>query len=351
MYSLQNLCHSATTAKLSNWASSNECVPIAAQPFCGVRTTAFFHSGYPFSCPDAYWPCEVEGENEWQRIENGIGHMHERRWRSSGEISGWLIISGHRRLLCNGNNKTVVVVAKTAYGAIFWLCHLLILMSKYIICLLNVRMTCKQTKVCFQRREDSTSSHHCCVPQCTASATCNSVVSFRTFPKNTELQKWWVINIRRDNFIVTNSSRVCSRHFQSSDLSYENVSASNPSQMQTFEKWSCPTTFPVEQLHYFSPMAGSLGKDRATQHRANADWWAICGGSWTQLLRQCWACCARLDPRPCRRAQSWNSKAPKTNRGDKPQKQVLFGTVCWLWWGHKVFHKVNKISAVFVRLM
>lgn len=35
---------------------------------------------------------------------------------------------------------------------------------------LNVRMTCKHTKVCFQKRGDSTARNHCCVPQCTASA-------------------------------------------------------------------------------------------------------------------------------------------------------------------------------------
>ena len=56
--------YSATTAKLSNWASSKECVPIAAQPFFGVSTTAFFHSGYPLSCPDANWP--YSGEKEMQ---------------------------------------------------------------------------------------------------------------------------------------------------------------------------------------------------------------------------------------------------------------------------------------------
>lgn len=37
------LNQSASTRKLSNCANSNEDVPIAAQPFLGWRTTAFFH--------------------------------------------------------------------------------------------------------------------------------------------------------------------------------------------------------------------------------------------------------------------------------------------------------------------
>lgn len=55
--------HFATTAKLSNWLSSNNRVPIATQPFFEVRTTAFSHSWYPFSCPDAYWPFSQKKES------------------------------------------------------------------------------------------------------------------------------------------------------------------------------------------------------------------------------------------------------------------------------------------------
>lgn len=59
-HDLKLIHHSATKAKLSNWASSNECVPMAAQPAFGVSITAFFHRGYPFSDPDAYCPYSKE---------------------------------------------------------------------------------------------------------------------------------------------------------------------------------------------------------------------------------------------------------------------------------------------------
>ncbi|KAG9279114.1 uncharacterized protein LOC125784831 [Astyanax mexicanus] len=79
-------------------------------------------------------------------------------------------------------------------------------------------MTCKRTKLSFQQRTDSRSNHHCCVPFCTASSRSNSHLSFHTFPKDSELQKQWVVKIRRDHFIITSTSRVCSRHFVTADL-------------------------------------------------------------------------------------------------------------------------------------
>lgn len=80
-------------------------------------------------------------------------------------------------------------------------------------------MTSKRLKlVTFQRRWDSSTSYHCCVPMCSASARFNSVLSFHTFPKDDELRRRWVVNIRRDNFTITKHTRVCSRHFQSRDL-------------------------------------------------------------------------------------------------------------------------------------
>lgn len=45
----------------------------------------------------------------------------------------------------------------------------------------------------------SSSSHHCCVLQGLGSARCNSSVNIFTFPKDNELHKLWVINIRWDN--------------------------------------------------------------------------------------------------------------------------------------------------------
>lgn len=48
--------HSATTEKLSNWASSKEAVPMAAQPFGGCSCTLLVQSTFPFSIPVAFWP-------------------------------------------------------------------------------------------------------------------------------------------------------------------------------------------------------------------------------------------------------------------------------------------------------
>lgn len=100
-------------------------------------------------------------------------------------------------------------------------------------------MTCKRLRVSFQRREDSTSSYHCCVPQCTASAKFNSYISFHTFPKDTDLQERWVVNIRRDNFTVTQKTRVCSRHFESSDL----IEPRAPTGRRHLKKGAVPVLF------------------------------------------------------------------------------------------------------------
>lgn len=79
-------------------------------------------------------------------------------------------------------------------------------------------MTSKKTKFSFQRREDSTSSYHCCVPRCTGSSRCNSVLTFFSFPKNAEQRRQWVVSIRRDKFVVTDGTKVCSRHFLPADV-------------------------------------------------------------------------------------------------------------------------------------
>ncbi|KAK7915507.1 hypothetical protein WMY93_011268 [Mugilogobius chulae] len=66
-------------------------------------------------------------------------------------------------------------------------------------------MTSKK-RFTFQKRQDSSSCYHCCVPSCTASAKFNSALSFFTFPKDVELRKKWLINIRRDQFEWNNYS-------------------------------------------------------------------------------------------------------------------------------------------------
>ncbi|XP_059360523.1 THAP domain-containing protein 2-like [Carassius carassius] len=69
----------------------------------------------------------------------------------------------------------------------------------------------------FQRCE-GTSAEHCCVPHCSSSAKFNSVISFHTFPSDVQQRKKWIINIRRDNFIISYHTRVCSRHFVPEEL-------------------------------------------------------------------------------------------------------------------------------------
>ncbi|KAK7939415.1 hypothetical protein WMY93_002741 [Mugilogobius chulae] len=89
-----------------------------------------------------------------------------------------------------------------------------------------------------QRRADSAASHHCCVPKCTASAKSNSVLSFHSFPKDSVVQKKWVVNVRRDNFRI-NDARVCSRHFKSDDL----IEPSAPSGRRRLKKGAVPVLF------------------------------------------------------------------------------------------------------------
>lgn len=100
-------------------------------------------------------------------------------------------------------------------------------------------MTAKKGKFYFQKRDDSAASHHCCVPKCMASAKCNSVLSFHTFPKDGELRKKWMINIRRDKFSPTDASRVCSRHFTAADV----IQPSAPGGRRILKKGAVPVLF------------------------------------------------------------------------------------------------------------
>ena len=61
------------------------------------------------------------------------------------------------------------------------------------------------------------SAEFCSVPLCSASASVCSV-SFHTFPVDAELRAKWLVNIKRDDFIVTSKSKVCGRHFLPEDV-------------------------------------------------------------------------------------------------------------------------------------
>uniref|UniRef100_A0A668SB65 THAP domain-containing protein 1 n=1 Tax=Oreochromis aureus TaxID=47969 RepID=A0A668SB65_OREAU len=46
----------------------------------------------------------------------------------------------------------------------------------------------------------------------------NKMLSFHSFPKDSELRTQWLIKIRRDGFTVTTSSRIYSRHFETGEI-------------------------------------------------------------------------------------------------------------------------------------
>uniref|UniRef100_A0A8C1QUH5 THAP domain-containing protein 1 n=1 Tax=Cyprinus carpio TaxID=7962 RepID=A0A8C1QUH5_CYPCA len=46
----------------------------------------------------------------------------------------------------------------------------------------------------------------------------NSLLSFHTFPSDVEIRRKRLVAIRRDKFIVTPHTRVCSQHFNKEDV-------------------------------------------------------------------------------------------------------------------------------------
>ena len=59
---------------------------------------------------------------------------------------------------------------------------------------------------------------HCCVPLCTCSSKYNKTVSFHSFPVDAAVRAEWKQKIRRDDFMPTKHTRVCSRHFKQTDI-------------------------------------------------------------------------------------------------------------------------------------
>uniref|UniRef100_A0A8C6TP58 THAP domain-containing protein 1 n=1 Tax=Neogobius melanostomus TaxID=47308 RepID=A0A8C6TP58_9GOBI len=80
---------------------------------------------------------------------------------------------------------------------------------------------------------------HCSVPRCTASARCNSMLSFFSFPPDKELRAKWVQNIRRDDLQVTSHTRVCGRHFQPADV----IQPSTPLGRRRLKRGAVPLLF------------------------------------------------------------------------------------------------------------
>uniref|UniRef100_A0A671WIH7 THAP domain-containing protein 1 n=1 Tax=Sparus aurata TaxID=8175 RepID=A0A671WIH7_SPAAU len=46
----------------------------------------------------------------------------------------------------------------------------------------------------------------------------SNVLSFFTFPADEEIRRKWIVAIRRDKFMITAHTRVCSRHFKPEDI-------------------------------------------------------------------------------------------------------------------------------------
>ncbi|KAK7895700.1 hypothetical protein WMY93_021025 [Mugilogobius chulae] len=111
-------------------------------------------------------------------------------------------------------------------------------------------MTSKK-RFTFQKRQDSSSCYHCCVPSCTASAKFNSALSFFTFPKDVERKKW-LINIRRDQFEVTTNTRVCLRHFLPADVTQR----STPQGRRHLRKGVVPVLFQWNNYSLPAPRPG-----------------------------------------------------------------------------------------------
>ncbi|XP_030610768.1 uncharacterized protein LOC115798161 [Archocentrus centrarchus] len=90
----------------------------------------------------------------------------------------------------------------------------------------------------FQRQEKKY-SEHCCVPLCSASSKFNGVLSFHSFPTQSDLRKRWLINIRRDDFTLTTHTKVCSRHFATDQL----IEPTTPDGRRRLIKGAVPTLF------------------------------------------------------------------------------------------------------------
>lgn len=102
----------------------------------------------------------------------------------------------------------------------------------------------------YQRRTDSSSSDHCCVPQCSSSQLYNSRLSFHCFPTNEEERARWLAKIRRDALVVTKGTKVCSRHFEAGAFSV------TPTGVRRLNKGAVPTLFTWNDYSRPAPRRG-----------------------------------------------------------------------------------------------
>ncbi|CAL1264097.1 unnamed protein product [Larinioides sclopetarius] len=55
--------------------------------------------------------------------------------------------------------------------------------------------------------------HFCCAFGCKEKGTKDCKVSFHSFPKDEGRRRLWMLKVRRENFTVSNSTKICSKHF------------------------------------------------------------------------------------------------------------------------------------------
>ena len=88
---------------------------------------------------------------------------------------------------------------------------------------------------------------NCCVPGCTKKVYEEDgiKISYHKFPENRDLFMKWIVAIRRDegkDFKVTEHTRVCSRHFKSSDYL-----PSLTGRKKSLKSMAVPSLFPWKQ--------------------------------------------------------------------------------------------------------
>ncbi|XP_046393435.1 THAP domain-containing protein 2-like [Ischnura elegans] len=54
---------------------------------------------------------------------------------------------------------------------------------------------------------------YCCAWNCTESYVKGGKITFHSFPANEERRKEWVRNVRRENFVPSKHTKICSKHF------------------------------------------------------------------------------------------------------------------------------------------
>ena len=67
----------------------------------------------------------------------------------------------------------------------------------------------------------STKPKKCAVFGCNATPVTEPSRSIHQFPKDEKLREAWIKRVRRDNFVPSHSSHICSYHFGEDDFSKE----------------------------------------------------------------------------------------------------------------------------------